>query len=77
LGSKDDRDRIHTQAEDRSRVPGGGRPDAAELARLEEKIDGDRVESERLKEETRLIKARTAATLVRIEDYINQLAAAV
>jgi hypothetical protein len=45
----------------------------AEINRLEEQMDKDHAESERLKAETQVIKARTATTLSQLQEQINRL----
>lgn len=45
----------------------------AEMSRMEEQMDSDRTESERLKFETQVIKATTEAKLIRLEEQVNRL----
>jgi hypothetical protein len=49
----------------------------AEINRLEEQMDRDHTESERLKAETQIIKAHTAITLSQLQEQIKQLSRAV
>ncbi len=45
----------------------------AEINRLEAQMDRDHAEGERLKIETQVIKARTAATLSQLQEQITRL----
>ena len=45
----------------------------AEISRLEEQMDKDRAESDRLKAETQVIKGHTAATLSRLREQMDRL----
>jgi hypothetical protein len=45
----------------------------AEINRLEEQMDRDHAEGERLKVETQVIKAHTATTLSQLQEQINRL----
>ena len=44
-----------------------------QISHLEQQMDADRAESERLKAETQIIKAHTAATLSQLREQINRL----
>jgi hypothetical protein len=44
-----------------------------EMSRLDEQIDRDRAESQRIKMETEIIKARTEGKLARLEELVNSL----
>ena len=48
-----------------------------EINRLEEQMDRDHAESERLKVETQVIMARTETTLSRLQEQIDRLSKAV
>ncbi len=48
-----------------------------EMDRVDERMDKDRAEIERLKIETQVIKARTSANLARLQEQINHLSRAV
>ena len=48
----------------------------ADISRLEEQMDKDRAESERLKIETQIIKKHTAATLSQLQEQIDRLSKA-
>ena len=45
----------------------------AEMNRLEEQMDSDRTESERLRFETQIIKATIEAKLARLDEQVNNL----
>ena len=49
----------------------------AEMNLLDEQMDRDCAEIERLKAETQVIKARTSATLARLQEHVNSLSKAV
>ena len=44
-----------------------------EMSRFDEQMDQDRAESQRIKVETEVIKARTEGKLARLEELINSL----
>ena len=48
----------------------------AEMDRVDERMDKDRAEIERLKIETQVIKARTSANLSRLQEQIDSLSRA-